>query len=56
MIADITAECVRGEDGAWRFLSHCVVPLFVGSDIPLSLSIDTQILADIERGPLAEPS
>jgi hypothetical protein len=56
MIADITAECVRGEGGVWRYQSHCVLPLFVGSDIPLSLSIDTQILADIERGPLVEPS
>jgi len=53
LIADIKADCVRGEDGVWRYQSHCVLPIFVGSDIPLSLSIDTQILADIERSPVA---
>jgi hypothetical protein len=56
LIADIKADCVRGEDGVWRYQSHYVLPLFVGSDIPLSLSIDTQILADIEPGPLAQNS
>jgi len=48
LIADIKADCVRGEDGVWRYQSHSVLPVFVGTDIPLSLSIDTQILADIE--------
>ena len=56
LIADIKADCVRGEDGAWRYQSHSVLPIFVGSDIPLSLSIDTQILVDIERSQLAETS
>jgi hypothetical protein len=56
LIADIKADCVRGEDGVWRYQSHYVLPLFVGSDIPLSLSIDTQILADIEPSPLAQTS
>jgi hypothetical protein len=49
LVADITGDCVRGEDGKWRYRSHVVRPVFVGSDIPLSLSIDTQILADRER-------
>jgi hypothetical protein len=54
LIADIKADCVRGEDGVWRYQSHSVLPIFVGSDIPLSLSIDTQILADIESSSLAK--
>jgi hypothetical protein len=56
LIADIKADCVRGEDGVWRYQSHCVLPVFVGTDIPLSLSIDTQILAGIEPDPLAQTS
>lgn len=54
LIADIEADCVQGADEAWRFQAHSVIPVFVGSDIPLSLSIDTQILADSERGLLRE--
>jgi SnoaL-like domain len=49
LIADIKADCVRGHDGVWRYQSHSVLPIFVGGDIPLALSIDTQILADIKR-------
>jgi hypothetical protein len=56
LIADIKADCVRSEDEAWRYQSHAVVPVFVGSDIPLSLSIDTKILADTERSLMAETS
>ncbi len=51
LIADVTGDCVRVEDGTWRYQSHLVQPVFVGSDIPLSLSIDTQILTEQERGP-----
>jgi SnoaL-like domain len=49
LIADIKADCVRGDDGVWRYQSHSVLPIFVGSDIPLALSIDPQILGDIMR-------
>jgi hypothetical protein len=49
LIADIDADCVWCDDEVWRYQSHAVVPVFVGSDIPLSLSIDTQILADAEH-------
>jgi hypothetical protein len=56
LIADIKADCVRDEDGVWRYQFHSVVPIFVGSDIPLSLSIDTQILADTEHRPLVQTS
>ena len=45
LIADLSADCVLGEDGAWRYRSHVLHPVCVGRDIPLSISIDTQILA-----------
>ena len=54
LIADIKADCVRGDDGVWRYQSHSVLPIFVGSDVPLALSVDTQILADIERSRAAQ--
>jgi hypothetical protein len=31
MIADIRADCERGEDGLWRFRSHVLIPVFTGS-------------------------
>jgi len=46
LIADIAADCVRGDDGAWRYRSHILQPTFIGSDIPLSISIDTEILSE----------
>jgi len=45
LIADVIGECVCGEGGTWRFRSHVVQPVFVGRDIPLSLSINGQSLA-----------
>jgi hypothetical protein len=48
LIADLSADCVRGEDQVWRYVTHVLHPIFVGSDIPLSISIDTQILAEDE--------
>src|SRR5215471_15184109 len=44
LIADVSSDCARGEDGIWRFRSHVVRPVFLGSDHPLSLSIDGQFL------------
>jgi hypothetical protein len=49
LVADLNAVCVRAEDGLWRYQSHILHPLFVGSDIPLSISIDTEILGEAER-------
>jgi hypothetical protein len=49
MIADIVSDCVRGKDDVWRYQSHVLHPIFVGSDLPLSLSIDTQILGEKTR-------
>lgn len=31
MIADIHSDCVRSNDGCWRFRSHRLVPIFTGS-------------------------
>ena len=51
LVADLSSDCVLGEDKIWRYESHVLQPIFVGRDIPLSISIDTQILAEEERGP-----
>jgi len=44
MIADFEARCVLGDDRPWRFQSHVLRPIFVGSDLPVSISIDPQRL------------
>jgi hypothetical protein len=44
MIADFEAQCVLGGDRLWRFQSHILRPIFVGSDLPASISIDPQRL------------
>ena len=44
MIADFEAQCVLGDDRLWRFQSHVLRPIFVGSDLPASISIDPQRL------------
>ena len=44
MIADFAATCVLGDDEAWRFKSHTIRPIFVGSDRPASISIDSDRL------------
>lgn len=44
LIADIEAECVRGDDARWLYRSHILHPLFVGSDIPYSLSVNPDAL------------
>jgi hypothetical protein len=36
---------VRGEDSQWLFRSHVLQPIFVGRDIPHSISIDPKFLA-----------
>jgi hypothetical protein len=44
MIADFEAQCVLGEDKQWRFQSYVLRPIFVGSDLPASISINPQRL------------
>jgi hypothetical protein len=46
MIADFEARCVLGDNGLWRFQSHVLRPIFVGSDLPASISIDPQRLKE----------
>ena len=44
MIADFEAQCVLGDDRLWRFQSHVLRPIFIGSDLPTSVSIDPRRL------------
>ena len=44
MIADFEAQCVLGADRLWRFQSHILRPIFIGSDLPASISINPQRL------------
>jgi SnoaL-like domain len=44
MLADFEARCVLGDDRLWRFQSHVLRPIFVGSDLPVSLSTDPRRL------------
>src|SRR5205823_12593605 len=46
MIADFEAQCVLGDDRLWRFQSHVLRPIFVGSDLPASISIDPDAYKD----------
>ena len=55
LIADVKADCVRGEDGVWRYQSQSVLPIFVGSDMPLALAVDPQIRADIKHSTAVQP-
>jgi hypothetical protein len=34
LIADIHNECVFCPDGRWRFQSHLLIPIFMGSELP----------------------
>jgi hypothetical protein len=49
LIADLTCNCVYGDDDTWRFESHVLDPLFVGADVPLSLSVNTEHLAMLKH-------
>jgi hypothetical protein len=40
LIADLFNICLRDEDGAWRFKSHRLRPVFMGAEVPLSLAVD----------------
>jgi len=44
MIADFEAQCVLGNDRKWRLRSHLLRPIFVSSDLPVSIMIDPQRL------------
>jgi hypothetical protein len=58
LVADATCECARGPDGAWRFVSHVLDPIYLGEHVPMSLSVNTQFLATLqfdEAGAEAKP-
>src|SRR6202011_3634689 len=40
MVADLLNICVRDDEGAWRFKSHRLRPVFMGAEVPLSLAVD----------------
>jgi hypothetical protein len=39
LMTDLIAECVRDDDGRWRYRSHLLQPVFVSHESPLSLAI-----------------
>lgn len=45
LVADFVADCVRGEDGRWRFACLSLNPIFVSGDVPLSLAVDPSYLS-----------
>jgi hypothetical protein len=47
LVADFTSDCVLGPDNIWRYASHLLDPVFIGSDVPLSLAIDPRYLDHI---------
>jgi SnoaL-like domain len=40
LIADLLNVCMRDDDGAWRFKSHRLRPVFMGAEVPLSMAVD----------------
>jgi SnoaL-like protein len=40
MVADLVSVCVLDEEGAWRFKSHRLRPVFMGAEVPLSMAVD----------------
>jgi hypothetical protein len=44
MIADFEARCLLVDNRIWRLRSHILTPIFVGSDLPVSIMIDPQRL------------
>lgn len=41
LIADVVSECVRGDDGAWRFRSRALIPIFTGGEAPTIMTGET---------------
>jgi SnoaL-like domain len=49
LVADIVADCVQSEGETWRYRSHVLRPLFIGRDLPHSISVDPQFLSRSKR-------
>ena len=45
LIADLVSDCIRGDDGVWRYASHVLAPVFRSDHAPLSMSVTPQFLA-----------
>jgi hypothetical protein len=45
LVSDFVSNCVLTPDAAWRYASHVLRPIFVGTEMPLSLAIDPSFLA-----------
>ena len=42
LMTDLINECVRDDDGQWRYRSHVLQPVFMSHESPLSLAIAGQ--------------
>jgi hypothetical protein len=49
LIADLVSDCVRDDDGLWRYASHVLAPVFASDFAPLSLSITPEFLIAAKR-------
>jgi hypothetical protein len=49
LIADLVSDCVRGDDGVWRYASHALAPVFASDVAPLSMSITPEFLTAAQR-------
>jgi hypothetical protein len=49
LVSDFTSDCILGPDDAWRYASHVLRPVFIGPDVPFSLSIDPAFVAYMAR-------
>lgn len=47
LVADFVSDCRRGDGDDWLYASHAIDPIFVGSDVPLSLAIDPKYLSSL---------
>ena len=49
LVSDFVSECVLSPADVWRYASHVLRPVFIGSDTPFSLSIDPAFVAHLAR-------
>jgi hypothetical protein len=49
LIADLVSDCVRGDDGVWRYASHALAPALTSDVAPLSISITPEFLTAAQR-------
>ena len=49
LIADLVSDCVRDDDGVWRYASHALAPVFASDVAPLSMSVVPEFLIAAQR-------